>query len=227
MAEQTGGKSQGTILGVRPPLLVLLVLCLAAAAVYLLFPGLFGGGAVPAVQGQQGAAVVTTAAKPAPGQGAPVAAAPSGGEQDELSTFLVRFGRANPFAPLGAVARAQAGSKAPKPAAGSQPTLDELRGRLQNLATGQSAGSGSAAKPDAKSGQNAQAQPVQGFVLEGIVRLQGLTLAVIRRGNRSYYVREGAALEKTGYVLRSIGRDRVVLVAEGKELVLVLGGKKA
>ncbi len=197
----------------------------------LLFPGIFGGGELPAA--------TNPAVDVAPA--ATVTQAASVGEatkaEDPFASFLVRFGRTNPFAPVGAIAFAKPATQ--KPGDGQQstgPTMEDLRKRLQSLAGGGVPNSGSTnpapggqagGGPGGTSGSpGPPGQANEGYVLKGIVRYQATALAVITNGSKVYFVGEGDTLEKTNYAVRKIEEDRVLIVSGTKELVLLLRGKK-
>ena len=210
MAE--GKKEAKAPFGASPVTLVIGGIGLVAIVVLLLFPGSPdqgrpAGGTKPAAGNAPPppAAVVTTE---------PLSTGRAG-PADPLTSFLVRFGRKNPFASTrGMAAQNKAGqSGASRQTGQSGTSLDDLRQRLQNL-QGQDAGG--AVRP----------QGQEGFVLTGIVRLETLALAVIVQGQRSHIVGAGDRLEKTAYSVKAIEEDRVVLASEDKELVLVLRGKK-
>ncbi len=211
-------------LGISPVVLIVAGLGLVATAILLIFPGIFGGGppgtgVVPTVVDTSPPAIVTHAA-PSADEAKP---------DDPLASFLVRFGRANPFAPLGAVAVA----KGP----GTRPPVARVRRQWKICAPacrtcrGAQATAGTPAASSGPEGDhtgrpNSQGPPNEGYVLRGIVRYQSKSLAVIVNGTKVYFVGAGDALEKTNYTVREIGDDRVIIASGVKELVLVLGGKK-
>ncbi|MGQ9779585.1 MAG: hypothetical protein ACUVRM_06880 [Bacillota bacterium] len=51
-------------------------------------------------------------------------------------------------------------------------------------------------------------------------------MAVIKHGKKTYIVGPGDSLEKTGYRVKEIGEDKVVLVSEEEVLEIVLRREK-
>lgn len=143
--------------------------------------------------------------------------------QDELATFLVSFGRANPFASFEKASAERAPSAANTTTASQQPLLADLRQRLDSLRQGAEAQGGEGAA--GVSAGTGAAKEDERFVLTGIVRYESLSLAVIVEGTRAYYVMPGEQLGKTGYVLKAIREDSVVIAEGEREEVLSLRRK--
>ncbi|MCL6614521.1 MAG: hypothetical protein K6U03_07910 [Firmicutes bacterium] len=230
MAEKQKGPSKLPF-GMSPVTLAVAGLGLLAVAAVYLFPGLFGGGTEvapgPITRPKSGKAVVTAPAG-STGPGAAKGKEKAEGKEekgepavrDELSTFLVAFGRANPFASFEASASP---GRAPSAAttASQQPLLADLRQRLESLrgeGTENQGGGGTA-------GTAGAAKEGERFTLTGIVRYESLALAVITEGARTHYVMPGEPLGKTGYVLKAIREDSVVIAAGEDEKVLALRRK--
>ena len=217
MAEQAENKPKGA----RPGILILGGVVLLAAVIFRFYPVLFDGGQKPVT-------IAPASTQPAPAATAPpkesvAATSPEASTvvravtaADPLASFLVRFGRANPFA------ASTGGRSYGQPTAGSGSSIQDLRQRLQNLAGGagqtQTGGSG---QPGTGDGQKDG-----GFVLKGIVRLQDKVLVVITKDGKAYIAGLGAPLEKTGYTVKSIDGNKVTISHDDKDMVLVLGGKK-
>lgn len=216
MAEKQG-KSKLPF-GASPVTLVIVGIGIILLAVVYLFPNLLGGGSpAPASAPVPRNAPPAVAAPPA----APAAPAKIGQvnkaqdvlrvstADDELSSFLLKFGRSNPFATF---ARASAPSSSTT-ASRTDSTLDDLRRRVQN-------------QPGGGSATAAPIRANEGFVLTGILNYQSQSLAVIVKDGRTYYVMAGEKLGKTGYTMKAIN-DTSVLVSSGeKELAVQLGGNK-
>lgn len=208
MAEQAAGKPKGN----QTTLLVVIGVVFLAVAVYRLVPMFSGGGrkksAAPpgSTQSRPAAAAQKTAAEPA---GKPAnTSVKAVTAADPLASFLVRFGRSNPFAAFtgGSLGRAGGG-------AGSG-TIQDLRQRLQNIGSG----SGGGTNPGEGDGP--------GFVLKGIVRSQDKVLVVIAKDGKGHIAGVGQPLEKTGYTVKSVEGNKVTISSGDKDTVLVLGGKK-
>ncbi len=160
VAEETGERSKLPF-GASPGVFAVGCVALVALGVYTVLPMFKGTQPTPtataAVANAPAPAVVTQAA-PTPGSPANPNAAPPA--EDPLATFLVRFGRNNPFSPLsvvtGAVPSGQTGT--PPRQTGSS-TLQDLRERVSNM------------QPGGTAGQNQGGSSNDGFVLTGIVRL--------------------------------------------------------
>lgn len=231
LSNETEGKSKAPF-GASPFTLIVAGVSLVAVVLLLLFPGLLGGGGAQVASVEQTAntsnapATVTEAANPVT----------ESKLEDPLASFLVRFGRANPFAALAVRTSGQRNTSAVPGtnAQNTEPVLDELKRRLQSLQNGTNPGAAPSGSlqggisggnvPTGASGSSPSAK--EAFILRGIVRLQGLALAVIHNNGKTYIIGVGETLEKTGYSLKDIGEDRVTIVSGDKELLLVLGGKK-
>lgn len=209
MAGQTEGKPKGT----NPALLIVIGVVFLAVAVYRLVPMFSGGGRKPVATapGSTQPRLAAAAQKPAaetgskPGMNSVSAVTAS----DPLSSFLVQFGRANPFASFtGGTYSRSAG------ASGSGGTIQDLRQRLQNIA----GDSGGGARPGEGDGP--------GFVLKGIVRSQDKVLVVIAKDGKGHIAGIGEPLAKTGYTVKSVDGNKVTISSGDKDTVLVLGGKK-
>ncbi len=206
----------------QTPLLIGMLVVLAVVAVWRFYPMLLGRGAAqsstaPVRNAENNAAAVTAAKGTAPAAAAkPV---------DPLASFLVYFGRSNPFAPY------RGGGSAT--AANSGTSLEELQNRLNILNNGQAAGP-SNGQPSGPNGSNnsrnnaaSTGQPTDTFVLTGIVTLQESVLVVIRKGEKEAYIAGlGDALGKTGYKVKAINGTKVTITKDDNDTVLVLGGKK-
>lgn len=202
--------------GASPITLILAGLALVALAVTYL-PGLFAGNkrqtaSRPASRPVSSPAPAATVAKAdaSPATAAVATVSPA----DELSTFLLRFGRANPFAETSAKSGK---SKRISAQTVGNATIENLRSRVEHL--GQGGGS--------PTGESSGAPTDDGFRLTGIVRYAHLSLAVIVKEGKTYYVLDNEAIGKTGYVVRSINQDNAVIVSGDKELVLRLRGNRS
>ena len=241
--------------GLSPATAGILGAVLLAALVYLAFPNLFAGKkAVPLAQkgpAPDPTAKVTTVSRatapgtlPADASAVDATAATAAVAVDpEIETFNVRYGRANPFAAWNA---GSARSAAVTANAGGSTALDKLSKQLSVLKAGDTLSNTDAAtaavitpvitaNPDNTATNSSQAvektaaPPPDPLVLSGIVRLEGMAVAVIRQGNKGYMAETGKNVGKTGYTVLSIGDDRVTVISEDrKELELLLvRGKKA
>ena len=229
LAEKQKGPSKLPF-GMSPVTLAVAGLGLLAVAAVYLFPGLFGGGTQqvapgPITRPNGGKAVVTAPAGSA-GPGATKGKEKAEGKKekgepavrDELSTFLVAFGRTNPFASFEKASAGPAPSAANTTTASQQPLLADLRQRLESLR-------GEGTENQGGGGTTGAAKEGARFVLTGIVRYESLALAVIVEGARTHYVMPGEPLGKTGYVLKAIREDSVVIAAGEDEKVLALRRK--
>ncbi|MGE5598123.1 MAG: hypothetical protein ACM3XS_01930 [Bacteroidota bacterium] len=225
------------LFGASPVTLVVGGVGVVAIVVLLLFPGLLGGpppdGGTSGATDNSGAGTATVATNPTAVAPAPPAAAPTAqgalpGEAvravDPFASFVVRFGRKNPFSALpgrtGTVSSSAARSSAAPPSTGT--TTGDLAKRLEELKA--STGAGPAA------GAMAQlTKETEGYLLTGIVRVKTMAIAVIRHIQRQdpYIVAVGDRLEKSPYTVVSIGDDRATIASDERQIVLFLGGKKS
>ncbi len=154
MANQADGKGKP---GTNPVLLVVGGIVVIGGSILLLNPGLLDGPQGPAAAS---GGYVNPAEQPVVVTQAQPTGSPSGIEIDPYASFMVSFGRANPFAPLRAAAgnsftnqgkNGPVSPQTPSPRStpdNTGPTLEEMRNRLDELKKKSGAGLAAEATPE-------------------------------------------------------------------------------